>query len=165
MSIEKELVPAEERFVVGVVIEKRKLDNPWVDHVWLPSAILPGAPATPEGTILAQTGNVTSAYAGPYEMRLHSIETGNYRDNLATGQPKIWVSVREAGHGSGVEVVGVTADPAEGESFTEAGSDIVEAVAMPPEIFERVAAFVAEHHAERRFFKRTRDNWDANDDD
>jgi hypothetical protein len=165
MAPERAHVVAEERFVVGVVVEKRKLDNPWVDYVWLPSGILPGVPSASPGTILAQEGDVTRVYAGPYEMSLHSIETANYLENLQTGRPRIWISIRETSQPAGIQVAGVTADPAEGESFTEAGSDTVETVAMPAEILERVAAFVAEYHVERQFFKRKRDSKDTSDDD
>ena len=55
------------------------------------------------------------------------------------------------------EVLAVTADPAEGEAYTEAGNDLVETVPMPATIAERLEAFVAEHHVERPFFKRQRD--------
>ena len=60
-----------------------------------------------------------------------------------------------------IELVTVTADPAEGEGFTESarqsgrtGGD----AGIDPEI---VAAFVAEHHVERQFFKRKRDRQDT----
>jgi hypothetical protein len=55
-------------------------------------------------------------------------------------------------------VLTVTADPAEGESLTEAGDDLVETVPMPEAIRRSVEAFVAEHHVERPFVKRQRDN-------
>jgi hypothetical protein len=51
----------------------------------------------------------------------------------------------------------VTADPAEGEAMTEAGNDLVESVPMVETICDQVAAFVAEHHVEQTFVKRTRD--------
>ncbi len=51
----------------------------------------------------------------------------------------------------------VTADPSEGEAFTEAGNDLVETVPMPGDIRDTLEAFVAEHHVERAFFKRQRD--------
>ena len=51
----------------------------------------------------------------------------------------------------------MTADPAEGEAFTEAGNDLVETVPMPAAIAETMDAFIAEHHVERPFFKRQRD--------
>jgi hypothetical protein len=51
----------------------------------------------------------------------------------------------------------VTADPAEGEALTGAGSDLVETVPMPIWIGEIVASFIAEHHVEHSFIKRKRD--------
>ena len=55
------------------------------------------------------------------------------------------------------DVMAVTADPAEGEAFTEAGNNLVETVPMPDGIAETLEAFIAEHHVERPFFKRQRD--------
>jgi hypothetical protein len=150
-----------EHLTVGVIIERRKLTNPWVDAVWLPAAILPGPPDASPWTQLGEDGAATRYYAGPYAMELHSVDTANYRDNLMSGSPKIWVALREGvSDGEPVSVIGVTADPAEGEAFTEAGSDIVEALPMPAEIASRVASFVAEHHVERAFYKRKRDRID-----
>ena len=151
---------AQEHLTVGVVVERRALDNPWVDHVWLPSAILPGAPAVPEWLALRADGGVSQFYAGPHVISFFSIDTANYRNNLASGSPKIWVSLRRTDGEPPVRVIGVTADPAEGEAFTEAGDDIVEAVAMPPEIAARLADFVDTHHVERSFQKRQRDKAD-----
>ena len=54
----------------------------------------------------------------------------------------------------------VTADPAEGESFTQSTDNIVEAVPMPPPVHDVVEAFVVEHHVERSFSKRKRDRAD-----
>ena len=130
----------QEDLTVGVVVERRILDNPWIDHVWLPSAILPGAPAAPEWTALRADGGVSQFYAGAHVISFFSIDTANYRSNLANGSPKIWVSLRRTDGEPPVRVVGVTADPAEGEAFTEAGDDIVEAITMPPEVAARLAA-------------------------
>jgi hypothetical protein len=44
--------------------------------------------------------------------------------------------------------------------MTEAGNDLVESVPMPQAIQQAVADFVAEHHVERAFSKRTRDRAD-----
>ena len=54
----------------------------------------------------------------------------------------------------------MTADPAEGEAFTQTGDDLVEAVPMPQAVLEVVAAFVADHHVERPFVKRERSRAD-----
>lgn len=150
-----------EHMIVGVIVERRKLTNPWVEAVWLPAAVLPGPPDAAPWTSLGEDGAATRYYAGPYAMELHSVDTANYRDNLMSGSPKIWVAVRESSSdGEPVSVIGVTANPAEGEAFTEVGSDIVEALPMPGEIAARVASFVAEHHVERAFYKRRRDRID-----
>jgi hypothetical protein len=151
---------AQEDLTVGVVVERRALDNPWIDHAWLPSAILSGAPAVKEWTVLREEAHASQFYAGPHVISFFSTDTAHYRDNLLSGSPKIWVSLRRTDGQPPVAVIGVTADPAEGESFTEAGDDIVEAVAMPPEIAARLAEFVETHHVERKFEKRRRDKVD-----
>jgi hypothetical protein len=151
---------AQEDLIVGVILERRTLDNPWIDHTWLPSAILPGAPAVGTWTALSDQNGVRQVYAGAHMISFFSIDTAHYRDNLHSGSPKIWVSLRRTDGEPPVSVIGVTADPAEGEAFTEAGDDIVEAVAMPAQIAERLAEFIQTHHVERAFYKRRRDEAD-----
>jgi hypothetical protein len=72
----------------------------------------------------------------------------------------LWVALRPTGVEPPYEIIAVTADPAEGESFTQAGDDIVEALPMPASVRDLVDVFVAEHHVERPFFKRKRDRAD-----
>jgi len=50
----------------------------------------------------------------------------------------------------------VTADPAEGEAFTDPGNDLIETVPMPVAIAATIGNFIAEHHVERPFIKRRR---------
>ncbi len=77
-----------------------------------------------------------------------------------SGAPLLWVVLRPTGAEPPYDVLAVTADPAEGEAFTEAGNDLVETVPMPDSIAEALEAFIAEHHVERPFFKRQRDRAD-----
>lgn len=142
---------------VGVVVERRMLNNPWVDHAWMPVDVLAGAPAAAPWTVLKQTAEVTRFYAGAFELELFGSETGMYRDNLNSGQPSLWVSLRPTDAPPGVVLQLVTADPSEGEALTEPGTDIIEAVSMPAELQQRLAAFVEAHHVERPFIKRKRD--------
>jgi hypothetical protein len=90
-------------------------------------------------------------------IELHRTETTNYRDNLASRRPALWIVLRPVASEQPYEILAVTADPAEGEAFTDAGSNLVEAVPMPPDIVEVVVQFIAEHHVERPFVKRRRD--------
>jgi len=99
-------------------------------------------------------------YAGQADLDLHRSETVNYRDNLASGAPSIWIALRPRIGEPPCEIAGITADPAEGECWTEPGDAIVEAVAMPEPIREAVAAFVKQHYVETIFSKRERDRAD-----
>ena len=142
---------------VGVVVERHKATSPWLDYVWRPSAVLPGVPSTAPWTLLGADGDNATFYAGPAMIELHRTETANYVSNLDGDTPLLWVVLRQTGGDPPLELQAVTADPAEGEAYTEAGNDLVETVPMPPSITEILAAFVAEHHIERPFFKRQRD--------
>jgi hypothetical protein len=142
---------------VGVVVERIKAESPWIDYLWRPEAVLAGVPETQPWTQLSEANDRARFYAGPAQIRLHPTETPNYRDNLATGHPSLWVVLRETGSEPPYSVFLVTADPSEGEAMTEAGNDIVEPVPMPDPVREAVEAFVAEHHVEREFVKRKRD--------
>ena len=154
-------VPPLARIPVGVIVERRKATNPWIDHTWRAASVLPGEPAASPWTALGTHGDATTFYAGAAHIELFRSETANYRDNLASDTPSVWVKLRPTGVDEPpFELMAVTADPAEGEAFTEAGNDLVEVVAMPEAVREVVAAFVAEHHVEREFFKRTRDRAD-----
>ena len=148
------------RCTVGIVVAKRKLSNPWADHAWLPVAALPDAPDTPPWTRLSADEREELFYAGAFEVSFHRGETSHYRDNLTSGQPSLWVSLRPVG-GEDHEIATVTADPYEGESLAEGIGEIVEAVPMPPEVQARLAAFVEAFHVERTFFKRKRARADS----
>lgn len=148
------------RIPVGVVVERRKAASPWIEHVWRPLAVLPGVPQTAPWTALADETDRKTFYAGAAEIELYRSDTSGYRENLASGQPMLWVVLRPTGADPPFEVLAVTADPSEGEAFTETGTDLVEMVPMPPPIGDAVAAFVAEHHVERGFYKRKRDRAD-----
>jgi hypothetical protein len=142
---------------VGVVVERHKATSKWLDFVWRPASVLIGVPSTEAWTQLGPVADTTLFYAGAACIDLHRTETANYIDNLQSGTPQLWVVLRPTGSEPPYEVMAVTADPAEGEAFTEAGNDLVETVPMPGPIVQAVETFVAEHHVERPFFKRERD--------
>jgi hypothetical protein len=145
------------RIRVGVLVERRKATSPWADVLYRPVGVLPGVPAATPWTVVSSGADVTTFYAGEAVIELHRTETAGYRDNLASGAPSLWVSLRATVAQDRLEVLLVTADPAEGEALTGAGDDLVDAVPMPPAINSIVADFVATHHVERAFRKRQRD--------
>jgi hypothetical protein len=141
---------------VGVVVERRKAESSWADFLYRPVSVLEGVPAAPPWTLIGSEGDVTTFYAGDSVIELHRTETTNYRDNLASGAPLLWVILRPGSGVVGLDLLFVTADPAEGEALTGAGNDLVESVPMPVGIRRIVGNFIAEHHVEQSFFKRER---------
>ena len=142
--------------LVGVIVERRKIDHKWVDHVWEPVAVLSDVPEVAPWTLLIREGTTERFYIGAAELVLATTETAQYRDNLMNPPPRLWVVVREEGGEVPLNLVAVTADPAEGEAYTEPGASIVAAVPMPADIAGEIAAFVDAHHVERPFIKRKR---------
>jgi hypothetical protein len=146
--------------VVGVVVERRKARSPWLDFLWRPVSVLVGTPSAVPWTRIGEEGNAIIFYAGEAAIELHRTETANYRQNLASGTPMLWVVLRPTLANSAspaFDILTVTADPSEGEALTDAGNDLVATVPMPVTIIEAIDGFIAEHHVERPFQKRQRD--------
>jgi hypothetical protein len=142
---------------VGVVVERRKARSMWVDFLWRPVSVFVGIPSAAPWTPLDTEAEADLFFAGNAVIELHRTETTNYRDNLASGAPALWVALRPVASERPYEILAVTADPAEAEAFTDAGSNLVEAVPMPPEVVDAIVQFIAQHHVERPFVKRRRD--------
>jgi hypothetical protein len=144
------------RIPVGVVVERRKADSPWIDFVWRGVGVLPGEPEMAPWTALREQYEATLYYAGRAAVDLYRSETERYRENMASGSPSIWIILSPSEGAWPYAVSAVTADPAEGEAFTESGTNLVEAVPMPEALREAIESFIAEHHVEREFVKRER---------
>jgi hypothetical protein len=108
-------------------------------------------------TVLREQDGATLFYAGAATIDLYRSETERYRDNLASGAPSVWIVLSPSEGVWPYVLSAVTADPAEGEAFTEAGANLVEAVTMPEALRGVIEDFVATHHVEREFVKRERD--------
>ena len=144
------------RIPVGVVVERRRADSPWIESVWRGVGVLPDEPEMAPWTVIREQEGTTLFYAGSATVDLYRSETERYRDNLATGAPSIWIVLTPSEGTWPYAVLVVTADPAEGEAFTEAGANLVEAVPMPEVLHQAIENFIAEHHVETEFVKRER---------
>ena len=119
------------RIPIGVVVERSKANSPWSEFIWRPTAVLGGLPDADPWTQLAIEKETMTFYAGASEIDLYRTETENYRDNLRSAVPSVWVALLAIAGDPQYEIAAVTADPAEGEALTEPGQGIVEAVPMP----------------------------------
>jgi hypothetical protein len=148
------------KIAVGIVVERRKAQSPWIEFTWRPVSVLAGRPQAAPWTRLSEDHEAATFYAGAAEIELYRSETSHYRDNLCSDVPLLWVALRPTGGEPPYNVFAVTADPAEGEGLTAPGSDLVETLPMPEAVRVQIAAFVAEHHVERPFQKRKLDRAD-----
>lgn len=143
---------------MGVVLERRDSNNRWIDHEWLPVAVVPGAPPLdPAGAWrrLADGEGWVQYHAGTLRLDLFRTDTEAYKTGLSNDPPQVYVVLREAESGEH-EVVpfAVTASPYEAQDYLDSGEEIVEGVPMPDAVIAWVAAFVEAHHVDEPFRKR-----------
>jgi hypothetical protein len=152
-----------ERLPVGVVVERRAANSRREDVVWLPVAVIPGAPATAAWTLLREEGAVAQYFAGVSELELIVRETPNYLLNLSTERPSVYVVLQPgAGDGPfGVSLRVATVSPSEAEAYMD-GAHVIERVPMPEVIAAWIADYCAIYHVEEKFWKRRRKPHDAN---
>ena len=159
MSGEME-VPGTVRVPVAVLAERRPGTTPWAEWSWRALEVLEEAPDLPPWTVLREEAGRTLFLAGRAEVALHPTDTANYRDNLLTDAPRVWVVLRVADEPPGLRLYTVTVDGGEAHLYADTGTDLLEALAMPAGLRAVVEAFVARHHVERAFHKRQRDRAD-----
>lgn len=145
---------------VAVIVERRAVDNPWITHSWTVVEVLPGNPAAAPWTAIAEGPGWTRYLAGVAPLEMHKRETETYKYNVEGETPSVYVFLRREDGEPGLVLLGATVCVGEAEAHSDAGDDILEAVPMPPVVQAWVAAFVAEHHVERAFYKRKRDRAD-----
>jgi hypothetical protein len=148
------------RMPLGVVLERRELDNRWQRWAWKPVAVIPGAPPVEAWRELVRGDRFVRWHAATLPLELHRTETEAYRVNLAGRSPAIYVVLRkvdpsERTAGNDVGPFAVTASPYDAEGYME-GDDLVEAVPMPDGLMAWIQAFIERHHVDQPFVKRKR---------
>lgn len=149
--------PAHAIIPVGVVVERRRATSPWAETLWRPIAVFNGLPDALPWTPIAVGEDIATFYLGATQVKLYWTEADHYRANLKSRMPSLWVALRPTGEDPPFTLFAVTADPAEGESFTQVGVDLVEALPMPSAVRRTVEAFVAEHYVVKPLYRRSRD--------
>ena len=154
-----------ERVSLGIVIERRKIDNPWQEYVFSPISVIINAPSkdvTDEWRELRRGENWVHYHAGNLILDLHAGETEGYRKNLSEDCPAIYIVLSPGEEELDPEFLPflATACPYEAESYTEDADQIVEGVYMPPEIVDWVLKFIERHHVDVVFKKRKKKAYD-----
>jgi hypothetical protein len=149
---------------LGVVVERRAVDNPWIDHTWRAIAVIAGAPPrspSDEWTLVRQGDGRTHFHAGTLNLELFPKETDGYCLNLAQTPPRIFVVLRKGeDRAASHEVMPfhVTACPFEAQEYLD-GDDLVEVVPMPDLVVGFVRDFVERNPRPPAFKKRKRKAW------
>lgn len=77
-----------------VVMERRTLENRWVDHQWEAIAVLPDRGETEPRLLLGDARSEQWAYPA-LTLQLHTDEVDNYLLNLSATEPRLFVVSRE----------------------------------------------------------------------
>ena len=149
-----------DRFPVGVIVERRPAKSRWQSHVWRVVEVLPGRPATPPWTVLAEAEGITRFFAGSTDLVVYSKETEALVHNLGAKMPAVWVVLRPHDAAPGLKLLMATVDAGEAQAHADTGDDLVEMVAMPDTVRAWLAPFVAAHHVDRPKYKRKRERAD-----
>jgi hypothetical protein len=155
---------------LGVVVERRDVDNPWIDHSWRAVAVIAGAPALSpfaRWTPMGDGDGWVHFHAGTLNLELFPKETEGYKLNLSQNPPRLYVVLRNEEEGlCDHEVVPflVTACPYEAQDYLDSGEEQVDAVAMPEGVIAFVQDYVGRHHVEEKFYKRKRQRADSADE-
>ena len=155
---------------LGVIVERREIDNPWQRHRWSVVGMFPGAREIDAPQVLRAQPGWVQYHAATLPATLHSGETEGYKRNLANAAPVVYVLLRpddDAGVGVGGDDPPrpflVTVCPYEAQDYLDAGDmdESVESVPMPDGLEAWVAAYVNAHHVDEPFHKRKR--WASED--
>jgi hypothetical protein len=142
---------------VGIVLERREIDNPWQDHQWQVVAVIPGAAQIEGWQMLAEGPGWTRYHAATLEVELFGKETEGYRYNLSIAPPSVYVVLRpDEENEAGVAPFLATVCPYEAQDYMDADDEVVEPVPMPGDMIGWVGRFVDEHHVDEPFHKRKR---------
>lgn len=151
-----------ESMAVGIVVERRELDNPWLDHSWHVVAVIPGAPEIDDWVEIRRSEGRVQFHARTLPITLFRGETEGYKYNLSLDPPRVYVILREADEADAHEVEPflATVCPYEAQDYLDSGDETVETSTMPGPVTAWLAAFVERHHVDRPFIKRERKPYD-----
>ena len=127
------------RKLIGVVMQRRASRSKWVDHVWEPWSVLTGYEG--EGAVrqLVADAEVAQWLHPGLELVLHKDEAEGYYFNVSSANPSVFVLWRMEGEQALPVQVTVSVD--EAQRWLDGGHSI-DKVAMPPELYAWVGAYV-----------------------
>ena len=145
---------------LGIMLERRDCDHPWLDHEWRFIGVIPGAQDIDGLKVLRSAPGAIQYHAATLELELHRAEAEAYQYNLTSPEPSLFVVLREDDEEeSGAPIVAelVTASPYEAQDYLDSSEELVERILIPENIKAWITEFVEAHYKEEPFKKRKRD--------
>ena len=157
--------PVPDAFSVSVIVEFIETqDNRWETGRWQVAGVVATGPddgeETPPRQLHAATEGRQYLYTG-LDLRLFRDDAESYYYNLVSDNPSVFVICNQE-TGEPLQPFIATLSYGEATSYMET-DEIVETVAMPPELYRWTERFVLEHYVPEKRKKRKRDNWKETD--
>lgn len=145
--LEETLVLNEKMRLSVITAHEPVTNNPWITERWRVVGVVAAGRSEGEhaGPTIIYAGDNGTHYLWPgFELHLYPHESESYYRNLLGQTPSIYVvyQLDESGELIPVET---SADYVEAGARREAGDEL-EAVAMPPEVYRWIEAFVVKHY-------------------
>ena len=129
-------------FRIGVVMQRKSLQNRWVDFAWEPWSVLPGFPDGEPRLLVEEAGVLQRLHPG-FTLLLHRDEAEGYYLNVSASEPRVFVLWRMEGEQA--LPLEVTVSSEEAGRWLDGGHS-VDGVAMPPEIYAWVGEYVEKNY-------------------
>ena len=149
-----------EQVKIGIVLERRSSDNPWLDHEWQTVGLTLDVVDSEDWVLLYETDQVRRYLSPAVEVELHRAETEAYVYNLQSPEPSVFAVLRHDEESDEVvpfDVHVATVSPYEAQDYLDCSEEQVDRIVLPEELCNWLQAFVDEHHVEQEFKKRKRD--------
>lgn len=132
---------------VGVVMQRRRIDNRWQSHQWRLLDVMIDPPQDAAAKCLRSDDDDTRWLFGSFDVRLYTDEAEGYFLNVSSSAPCWFVMSRqeETAHGDLPVPKAVTLSYNEAARLMDGGEQ-VETVVAPAAIVDWMRAFVAEHY-------------------
>lgn len=146
-------------FFVRVLMRPgRQPEKPWMSRSWQVMGVVGDNDSAPvDGVRLSTEGEDGVQVYGGLQVRLHPDEAESYYHNITATHPRCFVITREDAQGRQVPFL-VTLCFDEANAYVE-GDEQVHDVALAPELYRWLEAYVLRHYLPEQRKKRKRNNW------
>jgi len=149
-------------FPVSVIMESRPSKSQWIDETWNGVGVVAQSGTNKNDIKVIEQGEVKQVIYGGLEINLHLDECESYYHNLMSPEPGCFIVAREEdeeGDETDIPIPFlVTMSFDQAHAYLE-GDDTIYSVALPPELYRWVEAYILENYSAEKRTKRKRKDW------